>query len=185
MGMCIIFQNNGKDGFPGGSDGQESACNGRDPGSIPSRPCFRLVWRWGWKQGGCTVRRAGLPCWFLQPLLCFALPAAAHKSSDFPALSSTPVIFSCLSAVASSLRVKWCLVVVVIAVPQVLLVVKSPPAGAGDVRAVGSIPGSGSSPGEGNGDPLQDSCLENPVGRGAWRAAVHGAVSSQTSAAWQ
>ena len=38
----------------------------------------------------------------------------------------------------------------------------------------GSIPGSGRSPGEGNGNPLQYSCLENPVDRGAWWAAVHG-----------
>ena len=37
-----------------------------------------------------------------------------------------------------------------------------------------SIPGSGRSPEEGNGNPLQDSCLENPMDRGAWRAAVHG-----------
>ena len=40
----------------------------------------------------------------------------------------------------------------------------------------GSIPGSGRSPGEGNGNPLQYSCLENPVGRGAWQATVHGVV---------
>ena len=51
------------------------------------------------------------------------------------------------------------------------LVVKNPPANAGDV---GLIPGSGKSPGEGNGNPLQYSCLENPMDRGAWRAIVHG-----------
>ena len=49
--------------------------------------------------------------------------------------------------------------------------VKNPPASAGDV---GSISGSGRSPGEGNGDPLWYSCLENPMDRGAWRATVHG-----------
>ena len=53
---------------------------------------------------------------------------------------------------------------------QVALVVKNPPAKAGDARDSGSIPGSGSSPGEGTGHPLQHSCLENPVNRGAWRA---------------
>ena len=42
---------------------------------------------------------------------------------------------------------------------------------AGDL---GSIPGSGRSPGEGNGNPLQYSCLENPMDKGAWRATVHG-----------
>ena len=52
--------------------------------------------------------------------------------------------------------------------------VKNLPANVGDVKDVGSIPGSGRSPGEGNGDPLQYSCLENPMDRGAWWATVHG-----------
>ena len=47
------------------------------------------------------------------------------------------------------------------------LVVKNPPANAGDVRDVGSVPGSGRSPGGGHGKPLQRSCLENPMDRGA------------------
>ena len=51
---------------------------------------------------------------------------------------------------------------------------------AGDARDVGSIPGSGRAPGEGNGNTLQYSCLENPMDRGAWRAAVHGVAKSQT-----
>ena len=51
---------------------------------------------------------------------------------------------------------------------HVALVVKNLPANAGDIRDVGSIPGSGRSPGEGNGNPLQYSCLENPKDRGAW-----------------
>ena len=52
-------------------------------------------------------------------------------------------------------------------------VVKNPPANAGDARDVGSIPGSGRSPGVGNGNPLQYSCLENSMDRGAWQATVH------------
>ena len=44
-----------------------------------------------------------------------------------------------------------------------------------------SIPGSGGSPGEENGNPLQYSCLENPVDRGAWRATVHGVAESDTA----
>ena len=44
----------------------------------------------------------------------------------------------------------------------------------------GSIPGLGRSPGEGDGTPLQYSCLENPMDRGAWRATVHGVAKSQT-----
>ena len=50
---------------------------------------------------------------------------------------------------------------------QVVLVVKNPPASAGNVRDVGSIPGSGRSPEGGHSNPLQYSCLENPMDRGA------------------
>ena len=56
---------------------------------------------------------------------------------------------------------------------QVVLVVKNPPAIAGDIRDAGSIPGLGRFPGEGHGNLLQYSCLENPMGRGAWRATAH------------
>ena len=63
---------------------------------------------------------------------------------------------------------------------QVLLVVKNLPASAGDTRDEGSIPGSGRSPGEGNGNPLPYSCLENSMGGGAWWAAVHEAAKSRT-----
>ena len=62
----------------------------------------------------------------------------------------------------------------------VALMVKDPPANAGDVRDTGSIPGSGRSPGGGHGNPLQYSCLENPVDRGAWQATVHRVAKSQT-----
>ena len=70
--------------------------------------------------------------------------------------------------------------------PQVSLVVKNPPANAGDGRDAGSIPGLGRSPGEGNGNPLQDSCLENSMNRGAWWATVHRVAKSWTwlSQAW-
>ena len=63
---------------------------------------------------------------------------------------------------------------------QVALVVKNPPAKAGDVRDPGSIPGLGRSPGGGHGNSLQYSCLENPMHRGAWRATVHEITKSQT-----
>ena len=56
-------------------------------------------------------------------------------------------------------------------------VVKHPPANAG---SAGLIPGSGRSPGGGHGSPLQDSCLENPMDREAWRATGHGVTESQT-----
>ena len=48
-----------------------------------------------------------------------------------------------------------------------------------DARDVGSDPGLGRSPGGGHGNPLQDSCLENPMDRGAWRAAVHGVTKTK------
>ena len=60
------------------------------------------------------------------------------------------------------------------------LVVKNPVVKAGDIRNVGLIPGSGKSPGGGHGNPLQFSCLENPMDRGAWWAAVHRVAKSQT-----
>ena len=56
--------------------------------------------------------------------------------------------------------------------------VKNLLASAGDIRDVGSVSGLGRSPGEGNGNPLQYSCLENPMDRGAWRAIAHGVAKS-------
>ena len=82
---------------------------------------------------------------------------------------------------------------------KMVLVVKNLPAYAGDRRDVSSIPGSGRSPGVGNGTVLQYSCLENPTNRGAWWATLHGAaefgmteatlhacslVESQAGSAW-
>ena len=58
--------------------------------------------------------------------------------------------------------------------------VKNLPANAGDSRNVDLIPGSGRSAGEGNGNLLQYSCLENPIDRRAWRATVHGVTKSWT-----
>ena len=58
--------------------------------------------------------------------------------------------------------------------------VKNPPANAGDIKDTGSIPGLGRSPRGGNGNPLQYSCLENSMDRGAWWATAHGVTKSQT-----
>ena len=63
---------------------------------------------------------------------------------------------------------------------QVALIVKNPSVSAGDIRETGSIPGSGRSPGGGYCNPLQYSCLENPMDRGTQRAAVHGVIKSWT-----
>ena len=59
------------------------------------------------------------------------------------------------------------------------LVVNNPPDNAGGTRNTGLIPRSGRSPGEGNRNPLQYSCLENPMDRGAWQAIVHRVSKSQ------
>ena len=58
--------------------------------------------------------------------------------------------------------------------------VKGPPANPGDGRDTGLIPGSGRSPGGGHGNLLQCSCLEDPMDRGAWQAAVHRVTKSRT-----
>ena len=64
--------------------------------------------------------------------------------------------------------------------PQVVLVVKNPPVNGGDIRDVGSIPESGRSPGGGHSNPLQYSCLENPMDRGVWWAMVYSFANSRT-----
>ena len=69
-------------------------------------------------------------------------------------------------------------------VSQVALVVKIPPASAGDERDMCSIPGWGRSPGGGHGNPLQYSCLENSMDRGAWWATVHRVAKSRTQLKW-
>ena len=60
-------------------------------------------------------------------------------------------------------------------------VVKNPPVNAVEAGDVGSIPGSSRSLGGGNGNPLQYSCLENPLDRGAWWATVHEVIKSETT----
>ena len=66
-----------------------------------------------------------------------------------------------------------------ITVSQTALVLKNPSANAGDIRDTGLIPGWGRSPGGGHGNPLQYSCLENPMDRGAWWVTVHRVAQSQ------
>ena len=62
---------------------------------------------------------------------------------------------------------------------RAVLVVKNSPANTGDVRDLGSIPGSGRSPGGGRGNPFHYSCLENPMDRGAWQAVVQRVAKSR------
>ena len=65
-------------------------------------------------------------------------------------------------------------------IESLALVVKNPPANAGDVKDAGSIPGLGTSHGVGNGNPFQYSCLENSMDRGDWWAKIHGVAKGQT-----
>ena len=97
-------------------------------------------------------------------------------------------LFCCITPYVSVL-ITWCFdyyrFVVLSEVGMILglprcTVVKNLPANAGDTRDVGLIPGSGRSPRLGNDNPLQYSCLENSMGRGAWRAKVHGVTKSWT-----
>ena len=72
-----------------------------------------------------------------------------------------------------------------ISVSQTALVLKNPSANAGDIRDTGLIPGWGRSPGGGHGNPLQYSCLENPMDRGAWWVTVHGVTQSRTQVCYE
>ena len=66
---------------------------------------------------------------------------------------------------------------------QVALVIKNPPVNAGDIREAGLIHGLGRYPGEGNGNVLQYSCLENAMDRGGWQATVHRITESDMTEA--
>ena len=108
------------------------------------------------------------------------LPANAADAKDvgsFPRSGRSPGVgngnplqYSCLEN--SMGRAAW--------QATVYGVAKNPLEKAGDIRDVGSIPGLGRVPGVGNGNPLQYSCLGNPMDRGAWQAIVKGMANSQT-----
>ena len=118
-----------------------------------------------------SVTRARIP--ETVPRIClraYYRPSYYCQASSILGISIYRLSFHFLS------RVSLCLIFVDGA-SQVALVVKNPPAG--DARDVVLIPGSGRSPGEGNGNPPQHSCLKNPMDRGAWRAAVHGVARSR------
>ena len=90
-------------------------------------------------------------------------------------LTTSPVLLQAKEAASSrecSFAPAWA--------SRVVLVVKTCLPVLGDVTDVGSIPGSGSSPGGGHGNPLQYSCMENPMDRRAWGATVHGVKELDT-----
>ena len=89
--------------------------------------------------------------------------------------SFTPQVYACEFILRKWLEKSTKLYVPhsIIGLPEVALVVKNPPANAGDIRDAGSIPGSGRSPGEGHGNPLQYSSLKNPMDKGVQWDMVH------------
>ena len=107
-----------------------------------------------------------------------ALVVRNPNIGDIRDVGSIPVQCSIVTSMGMESR-RECIYVYVWA-SQVALVVKNPPATAGDVIDVGSIPGSGRCPGGGHGNPFQNSCLGNPMDRRAWQATVHRVTKSPT-----
>ena len=108
-----------------------------------------------------------------------AAAAAAAISTWLPWVDITVILFSPLLFFPLNLYLTlpfW--------VSQVVLVVKNSPANAGDIRDTCSSLASGRSPEGGHGNPLQYSCLENSMDKGAWWATVHGVAKSQTQLKW-
>ena len=94
--------------------------------------------------------------------------------------SSWPRYWTCVSCIGRLILYQWA----TWEASQVVLVIKNPSANAGDTKHPASIPGSGRSPGAGHGNPLQYSCLENSMDRGAWWATVHWVAKNQTRLKW-
>ena len=149
-------------GFPGGSDGKESACDAGGSGSIPG---------WGRSPGDGNG----------SPLLGWGIfwpgesrgqrSLASHGPQDHKKQGMTgSLTLSLFSSLLSPTMEGF---------PH-STVVKESTCNAGDTGDSSSTPGWGRSPGGGNGSPLQCSCLGSPMGRGAWRATVPGVTGSQT-----
>ena len=95
-----------------------------------------------------------------------------HSSKRLLALLSFFLIFNLIFILHWNIVDLWA--------SQVVLMVKNPPANARDIKDVGLIPGSGRSPGGEHGNPLQYSCLENPMDRGDWWATIHRVAKNHT-----
>ena len=140
--------------FPHGSDSKESTCSVRVPGLIPGSGRSFGEGNDNPLQDSCLENSMNRGAWW-------ATVRGVAKESD----TTEWLHFHFDTSVWAS---------------QMVLLVKNPPANAGDIRDLGSVPGLGRSPGEGNGYPFQYSCLENPMDRGAWWAAVHRVAKSRT-----
>ena len=141
-------------GFPGSSDGKESACSAGDPGSIP-----------GWEDPLKNAMAAH------SSILAWKIHGWRNLAGYSPWGCKESDTTEWLHFLSSFLCLHWAF--------QVALVVKNSPANTGDARDSGLIPGLGRSPGWGrspglgNGNPFQYSCVENPMGRGTWWGTVN------------
>ena len=124
---------------------------------------------------------------FIEPIFAWNVPLVSliilKRSLVFPILlfSSISLHWSLRKAFLYLLAILWNSAFrwEYLSFSQVPLMIKNPPANAGDIRDAGSIPGLGRSPGGGHGKPLLYSCLENPIGRGNWQAMIHRIAKSQ------
>ena len=121
-------------------------------------------------------KNTGVCCHFL--LQCMKVKSESEVAQSCPTLSDPlNAAYQAPPSMGFSRQEYWS--GVPLPSPQVALVVKNSPANAGDTGDAGWIPESGRSPGGANSSPLQCSCLENPMDRGAWWAMVHGVAKSQ------
>ena len=121
---------------------------------------------------------------FSSPDVCRALQLWLKQGYFQSPISVSKISPSSYTALAVLQFNKWHWLPPMWGASQVALVVKNPPANAGDRGDAGSIPGSGRSPGGGHGNLLQYSCLENPMDREAWCAEVHRVTQNQTWLKW-
>ena len=127
----------------------------------------------------CLWQRFTTP-WLISSNSLFPYPASLLVFLGLCFLFSSPCFWSCLCvAVAFFFLQKIREQQLVRRASQVAQLVKNLPANVGDARDMSLIPGLRRSPGEGNGSPLQYSCVEDPMDRGAWWAPVHGVTKSQ------
>ena len=156
--VCILWENCSKGGNVNHSESLKKQIR-RWYHWVCKSPSDRICWK-KWKNNSSSRAEMGQlgatgQIWF----------TACFIKKMFLWSSHTHVVWGCFCIIATDLRA---------------LVVRNLPASAGDIRGTSSIPASGRSPGGGHGNPLQYSCLENPLDRGAWQANVHRVAKSPT-----
>ena len=148
-------------GFPGGSDGKESACNARDLGLSPGLERSP-------REGN------GYPLQYST----FFLSHSSILAWRFP-WTEEPRGLQSMGSQRVRIAERLTLLLLLY-INQASQIAKNLPANAGDLRDTGLILGLGRSPASGHGNPLQYSCLENPMERGAQRTTVHAIAKSRT-----